>query len=326
MISGIPGSTVTTNQATPYSGAASGTNSVQVKSATGMNVGDPVEIGLADGSTLDTTIADITGSTTLTATALANTSAVTVGSTSGMNDGDAVQIKLDNGTTFNTIIASISGNTVNLAAPLPSQASTGATFTDPTDVKVTLATTLPVDAASGASFTDTINVPSSTNTISFSSPLNPPGAHQGSSTLTLVSVGGMAVGDTVQVALDNGTVFNTTLTNVNSLANTVTLATPLPSDALLATAALTDTVNAAQSSSFTPAVSLSPQMLAMLQLQLDVLIGAANPNANTQTLQTTLASLVSSSLSSTQFQQDVTALVQLAQQGNTLGSSLSILA
>ena len=308
-------------------GVAFGTSIVQVKSATGMNVGDPVQIGLADGSTLDTTIASITGSTTLTADSLANTSAVTVGSTTGMNDGDAVQIKLDNGTTFDTIIASIAGNTVNLAAPLPSQASTGATFTDPTDVKITLATTLPVGAADGASFTDTINVQPA-NTISFSSPLmNPPGASQGSSTLTLVSVGGMATGDTVQVALDNGSVFNTTLTNVNSLANTVTLATPLPSNALFATATVTDMISTAQqSAAFKPAVSLSPQMLAMLQLQLDVLIGAANPNADTKTLQTTLASLVSSTLSSTQFQQDVTALVQLAQQGNTLGASLSILA
>jgi hypothetical protein len=305
--------------------ALSGASTVKVKSATGMLDGDPVQLQLSDGSTLDTTITSITGSTTLTSDALSNATAVTVGSTAGMSDGDAVQIKLDSGTTFNTIIASIAGNTVSLAAPLPSQASTGTTFTDPTDVTIGLATTLPVGATDGAGFTDTANVPASSDPISIVSPLTAAAA-AGATTLSLASVGAMALGDTVQIQLNNGTVFNTSLANVDSVANTVTLAAPLPSAAAI-NKTVTDMVSTpAQSSSFTPAVTLSPQMLAMLQLQLDVLVGAANPSADTTTLQTTLSGLVSSTLTTPQFQQDVTALVQLAQQGITPGTSLSILA
>ena len=305
-------------------GATIGANSVKVTSATGMNQGDPVQIGLADGSTFDTTIGSITGSTTLTAVSLANSMSVTVGSTAGMNNGDAVQIKLDSGATFNTIIASIVGNTVNLAAPLPSQASTGATFTDPTDVTVMLNGTLPADAATGGTFTDTVNVPASTNTISFSSLLANNGV-QGSSTLTLNSVAGMAVGDTVQVALDNGSLFNTTLTGVNSLANTVTLATPLPSNASTANmATLTDNISTAPvSTAYTAAVKVSPQVLAMLQLQLNVLISAANSQASATTLQTIEANLINSTLTTAQFQQDLTTLIDTATQGLTPGSGLT---
>jgi len=305
--------------------ALSGASTVKIKSATGMFDGDPVQIQLSDGSTLDTAIASITGSTTLATDALANATAVTVGSTTGMNDGDAVQIQLDNGTSFDTIIAGIAGNTVSLAAPLPSQASTGTSFTDPTDVAVGLTTPLPVGAADGAGFTDTANVPASTNPISIVSPLTAPAA-AGATTLSLASVGAMVLGDSVQIQLNNGTVFNTTLANVDSLANTVTLAAPLPFQAATNNT-VTDMVSTAvQSSGFTPAVTLSPQMLAMLQLQLDVLVGAANPRAATTTLQTTLSGLVSSTLTTTQFQQDVASLVQLAQQGITPGTSLSILA
>jgi hypothetical protein len=288
-----------------------------------MNEGDPVEIGLADGSTFDTTIGSITGSTTLTAVSPANSMSVTVGNTAGMNNGDAVQIKLDSGATFNPIIASVVGNTVNLAAPLPSQASTGATFTDPTDVTVMLNGTLPADAGTGASFTDTINVAASNNTISFSTPLAVT-ANGGSSTLTLNSVAGMAVGDTVQVALDNGSLFNTTLTNVNSLANTVTLATPLPSTATMTTATLTDNISTAPvSTAYTAAVKVSPQVLAMLQLQLNVLISAANSQASATTLQTIEANLINSTLTTAQFQQDLTTLIDTATQGLTPGSGLT---
>jgi hypothetical protein len=134
----------------------------------------------------------------------------------------------------------------------------------------------------------------------------------------------MAVGDTVQVALDNGSFFNTTLTNVYSLANTVTLATPLPSNAQSVTATLTDNISTAPvSTAYTAAVKVSPQVLAMLQLQLNVLISAANSQASAQTLQTIEANLINSTLTTAQFQQDLTTLIDTATQGLTPGTSLT---
>jgi hypothetical protein len=379
-----------------------GTTTVQVASATGMEDGDPIQVQLANGSTFDTTIANttaattlsangatnattlsltslaglqsgeavqivldnlstfnttisdvnigagtvtlaaalpssassgqsftatvpaITGSTTLAANGLANASTVTVGNTVGMKNGDTVNIQLDNGTVYSTIIAGISGNNVTLAGPLPSQATTGSTFTDPANIQIGLAAPLPVQSAAGGTLTDTAGAPATTNTISFSSPLTA-GATTAATTLSLASVAGMAVGDTVQILLDNGSLFNTTLTDVDSLANTVTLAAPLPSAAEnLLTATLTDNISTnTQGSAYTAAVTVSPQMQAVLQLQLNVLINAANSNANAQSLQTIEANLISSSLTTAQFQQDVSTLIESATSGLTPGLNLT---
>jgi len=305
------------------SGALPGATTVKVKSAAGMVNGDTVQLQLADGSTLDTTITGITGSTTLSADALANTSSITVNSAAGLANGDTVQILLDSGATFSTIVASIAGNTVNLAAPLPSQASTGNLFTDPSDILVSLAAPLPISASTGGSLIDTENVPASAAPIPSVTNLTAAVAG-GTSTLALATSGGMANGDTVQIQLTNGTVFNTTISNITG--TTVTIAAPLPSAASL-NATVTDLVSTvATSSTFTPAVAVSPQMQAMLQLQLNVLIGAANPNADPKALQTTVASLIGSTLTNAQFQQDLNALVQLAAGGSTTGTSLSIVA
>jgi hypothetical protein len=304
-------------------GALLNASVVKVKSAAGMVSGDAVQLQLSDGSTLDTTITGITGSTTLAADALGNANSVTVGSAAGMANGDTVQILLDNGTVFSTIIASIAGNTVNLAAPLPSQASTGVQFTDPSNILVSLAAPLPVSASAGGSLVDTQNVPASAAPIASVSNLTAATAG-GVSTLTLTASGGMANGDAVQIQLTNGAVFNTTIANITG--NTVTIAAPLPSGASL-NATVTDLVSpVVAGSTFTPAVALSPEMQTMLQLQLQVLIGTANPNADVQTLQTTVASLIGSTLTSTQFQQDLNALVALATGGPTTGTSLSIVA
>jgi hypothetical protein len=330
---------------------ATNASTLSLASVAGLGAGEAVQIHLDNGSTFNTTITDvsssagtvtlanqlpssaalgqsftattppITGDTTLTSDGVENSQSVTVGNTVGMANGDAVQITLDNGSTFNTIIASISGSTVNLAAPLPSAASTGASFIDPTDVSVSLATALPADALAGGTLTDSVNVPASTNTISFSTTM-PTGAPADTSTLSLASVAGMAAGDSVQIALANGAVFNTTLTNVDSIANTVTIATPLPSGAASGDT-VTDNISTAVSSSFTATVSVSPQVQAMLQLQLNVLINAANTQADATTLQTIESNLISSSLTTAQFQQDVTQLIDTATQGLTPGSNLT---
>lgn len=315
-----PHNIVTTLTAT----AATSATTLKVTSATGMLIGDAVSIPLSDGSTLQTKITSISGSASLSTTALANATAVTLTSAAGLNNGDAVTIQLDNGTVFHTSIASVAGNTVNLTAPLPSQASTGSSFTDPANVWVTIATPLPVSAPLGGSFTDTSNVKPSANTINFSTSLTAD-ALMGATNLTVSSVSGMAIGDTVQIQLTNGSVFNTAVSNISG--NIVTIAGGLPSQALTGSS-LTDTVSTFQPTggAYRPAVTVSPQMQDILQLQLNILINGANPSADTNKLQTTEASLAGSTLTTAEFQQDVTLLVQQAVKGLTSGTSLSILA
>jgi hypothetical protein len=298
------------------------TSTVMVTSAAGMFTGDAVQLQLLDGSTLLTTIAGITGNTTLTADALANSNSVVLSNITGLHNGDAVQIKLDDGSTFNTIIGSIAGNTVTIAAPLPSQASLGSIFTDPTNIAVTLATPLPVAALSGNSLTDTANVPPSATTISVTTTLTAAAAAQATS-LTVAS-GGLIVGDPLQIQLANGSVFNTRIANI--LGSTVTIASPLPT-AALSGGLVTDTVDlAANTNTGAAAVALSPQIQAILQLQLNVLIGAANPTADTNTLQTLESSLLSATLTTAQYQKDVAGLVKLAKQGIVPGTPLNIVA
>lgn len=304
--------------------AATSSTTLKIASATGMYTGDAVTIPLSDGSTLETTITSISGSASLAATALASATAVTLTSAAGMNSGDAVKIQLDNGTVFNTTIASVAGNVVNIAAPLPSQASTGSSFTDPSNVQVTIATPLPVSAALGGSFTDTSNIKQSANTINFSTPLTAD-ALTGATNLTVTSVGGMAIGDTVQIQLTNGSVFNTEISNISGTI--VTIAGGLPSQALTGST-ITDTVSTFQPTggAFIPAVHIAPQMQDVLQLQLNILINNANPSADTNKLQTLEASLAGSTLTSAEFQQDLALLVQEAVKGLKSGTSLSILA
>ncbi len=69
----------------------------------------------------------------------------------------------------------------------------------------------------------------------------------------------------MQISLDNGSVFNTTISNVTG--STVTLLRPLPSAASVANnATLTDTADlGSPSNAFTASVIVSPQMQAMLQ-------------------------------------------------------------
>jgi hypothetical protein len=279
--------------------AAAGTSTVMVTSAAGMFTGDAVQLQLLDGSTLLTTITGITGSTTLTADALANSNTVALSNVTGLHNGDTVHIKLDDGSTFNTIIGSIAGNTVTIAAPLPSQASLGSIFTDPTNIAVTLQMPLPVAALSGNSLTDTANVPPSTTTIAVTTTLTAPAAAQATS-LTVAS-GGLIVGDPLQIQLANGSVFNTQIANI--LGSTVTIASPLPTGALSG-GLVTDTVD----------------------LAANMLIGAANPTADTNTLQTLESNLLSATLTTTQYQQDVAGLVKLAKQGIVPGTPLNIIA
>jgi hypothetical protein len=290
-----------------------------------VNLAAPLPSSASISNNFSATISGISGSTSLTSDGLEGASSVTVGSAVGMANGDAVQIQLDNGQTFNTIIASIAGNTVNLAAPLPSKATTGASFTDPSNILVSLATPLPVAASAGGTLTDTAGSQTITNNnlITFSSPLSV-GAPSGAITLSLTSAGGMAAGDTVQVLLDNGAVFNTTLSSVDSTNNTVTLAAPLPSAAMNPTATVTDMVSTAiAGSTFKATVTVSPEMQAMLQLQLNVLISAANSSADAQSLQSIEATLINSTLSTAQFQQYLNSLVETATQGLTPGTKLT---
>jgi hypothetical protein len=120
-------------------------------------------------------------------------------------------------------------------------------------------------------------------------------------------------------------VFNTAISNI--LGNTVTLAGGLPSQALTGNT-ITDTVSTFQPTggAYRPAVTMSPQMQDMLQLQLNILINKANPSADSSKLQTIEASLAGSTLTTAEFQQDLALLVQQAVKGLTSGTSLSILA
>jgi hypothetical protein len=321
--------TITTSLSTS---AALGASTISVASGSGMNTGDPIQVDLLDGSTLDTTITAIVGSTTLTADGLTGAIALQVGNATvgaagqpGFHNGDSIAIKLDNGIIFNTIVASIAGNTINIAAPLPSQATTGATLIDTNNVGLTLATPLPVAAVLGNSVTDTANVTASTTSVSFPTLLTSDGAAQ-STSFMVASPGALAAGDPVQISLDNGSVFNTTIANVTN--STVTLARPLPSAATVANGAtLTDNANLAPNTgSASATVAIAPQIQAMLQLQLNVLIGTANANADVPTLQSIEGSLISATLTTAQFQLDLASLVKLATSGLSSGSKLNILA
>lgn len=69
--------------------------------------------------------------TTTTANAPLGTTALSVASTARMQNGDTVQVMLDNGVFFKTTISGSPGsNSINLAAGLPSVASSGALVED----------------------------------------------------------------------------------------------------------------------------------------------------------------------------------------------------
>jgi hypothetical protein len=76
-------------------------------------------------------------------------------------------------------------------------------------------------------------------------------------------------------------------------------------------------------STFKATVTVSPEMQAMLQLQLNVLISAANSSADAQSLQSIEATLINSTLSTAQFQQYLNTLVEAATQGLTPGTKLT---
>jgi len=303
--------------------AALGATSVSVTSAAGLVTGDAVQLQLADGSTLLTTITGITGSTSLSADALANTQSLAVTNAAGFSTGDTVKLTLDSGALFSTFVAGVVGNTITLAAPLPGQASTGSLLADPTHIMVGLATALPVPAASGGTLTDTAGVAAASNPITVSTTLGAT-APGGATSLTLASAGGMAVGDALQVQLTNGAVFNTKVASI--AGSVVTIAAPLPTQALSGNTVIDTVPTTGSAASVTPTVALSPETIAMLQLQLSTLVAAANPTADPKTLQTIEATLLGSTLTGPQFQQNLTALVQLATKSLSATGRLSILA
>ncbi|MBI3513981.1 MAG: hypothetical protein HY060_07965 [Proteobacteria bacterium] len=151
-------------------------------------------------STASTTATSSSVNTILSATALAGASTVSVTSTTGLSVGNSVQIQLDTGEYFYSAINGIANNTLTLATTLPSQATNGNKLTG-----------LP----NATTYFTTLNATALT----------------GDSTVTLTSAGGMSIGDSLQILLDSGSLFTTTITGVTIATNTVTLAGVMPSQA-----------------------------------------------------------------------------------------------
>jgi hypothetical protein len=115
-------------------------------------------------------------------------------------------------------------------------------------------------------------------------------------------------------------VFNTTITGI--AGNVISIAGPMPSSAASGLT-VTGLVNPTQGiTTFTPAVAVSSDALSILQLQLDTLIGLANASVDTNKLAGIETTLITSTLTTAQFQQDLTSLIQLAVKGLPSGTSV----
>jgi len=250
----------------------------------------------------------------LTATAPAGAGSVNVRSLNGVNLGDHIQIALNDGSVFDTTVTSTASTTTT-------DVDDGLTITTNT---VNFAGTLPIGAVLGNEFIDTGGTPSN-SIIDYTPSLTAP-AGLGTNTLSLTSVAGLVVGAHIQLALDNGTAFNSTITGISTADDTVTIAQGLPSQAS-ANNVLTDAVNTAALNGQLPTASVSGEMVSVLLLQINELIAAANPTANTTTLANLEKAIGSPKTTEAQFQQDLIKLNQLTTNSNATGPSIiSVLA
>ena len=252
--------------------------------------------------------------TTLAGQGLVGATSLTVKNMTGMNIGDNVQVSLDDGSVFDTTITSTSSTTMT-------RADDGVTITVNT---VDLAGALPIAAASGALFIDNGGTQSS-DIINYTPGLVAP-AVAGDTTLSLSSVSGLNISDAIQVQLDNGTWFNTSITAISTGSNTVTLGEGLPSAASVGNV-LTDQVNLAQPTGTTsPNDEVSAAMVSVLLLQMSNLVNAANPAVNQSTMAKIEQDLGSPKTTEATYQKDLQTLNQIAVEGLTSGTTISVLA
>jgi hypothetical protein len=322
--------------------ALAGATSLQVTSATGMTAGDSLLVQLDSGTQFYTAIASISSNTltltrplptnppttqvsngntvsatpgistyltTLSATALSGTNSITLTTAAGISIGDSIQITLDNGVLFTTNVTGVSttNNVVNLAAPLSGQASAGNDIADRTNPFT------PVNQLTSVSATGTV--------INYLATLTATAA-AGASSVTLDTVGGMSVGDTVQILLDNSSTFSTTINAINTTTKTVTLGLSLPSQASAGNAFTDPVTLVPASAAYVPSALIS----AIFALQLDNLITGANPGVDLAKLQKDVAALSKAGLTALQFQQALTTLNQLWRTGLNSATRLSLTA
>ncbi len=152
----------------------------------------------SSSSTSSTTAASV--NTILGATALQGATTISVTSATGLTAGDSLQITLDTGELFYTSISSINGTTLTLPSGLPHQASNGNSVVDTPGV-ATYTTTLANAAAAGTS------------------------------SITLTTAAGISIGDSIQLQLDSGFLYTSTVTGVSTTTNIVTIAGTVPSTA-----------------------------------------------------------------------------------------------
>lgn len=328
--------------ATVAATALAGATTLTVTSATGMKAGDSLLVQLDSGTQFFTSIASInnnvltltapipsipattrvsngntitdtpgisTYESTMTAPAAAGANAITLATAAGISIGDSIQIQLDNGTLFTTTVTGVSTttNVVNLSASLPSAATTSNKVADRTNPFN------PVNQLASVGPTGTV--------INYIGTLTA-NSLGGASTVTLNTVGGMSIGDTVTIQLDSGSTFTTQINNINTTTNVVTLALPLPSPASIGKT-LTDPVTL-----FPPTSPYVPSALisTIFALQLDNLIVGANSGINLLQLQKDVAALSKSGLTNLQFQAALTTLNQLWQTGLNSSTALSLTA
>ena len=231
---------------------------------------------------------------------MAGTSTLSLNTVAGISVGDALQLQLDNGVLFNAQVTGVStaGNTVTLASNVTSQATAGNSVTDRTNPFSAVNTTS--SSATGGSNVVTYFAALANNQIA------------GDTSLQLTTVGGMAVGDQVMIALDSGATFTTTINAINTATSTITTGLGLPS-AASAGNTISDNVTTLPTSTtgFTP----SALMVAIFTLQLDNLITGANPTINVTQLQKDVAALSKANLTALQFQAALTTLNTLWQTG-----------
>jgi hypothetical protein len=252
--------------------------------------------------------------TSLTAAAAVGASSITVRSLSGLNPGDHIQIALSDGSVFDTTITSTASTT-------STDADDGLTITTNT---VNFSGTLPIGALVGNAMSDHGSTQSD-DIIDYVPSLTAT-AGMGASTLSLSSVAGLVVGAQVQLALDNGTAFNTTIKAISTANDTVTIGGGLPSQASVNNV-LTDAVNLKAPTGPLPTAEVSSAMVSVLLLQTNELIAAANPTVNMTTLGNLEKAIGSTNTTEVQFQQDLIKLNQLAHNPNATGPSIiSVLA
>ena len=319
--------------------ALTGATSLTLTSASGMTAGDSLQVTLDTGQVFYTSIASIannvitlssalpsqasngnsvsdlagilTNQTMLQNTANAGDSTVTLMTAAGISTGDSIQIELDTGVLFTTQVTGVNGNIVSLAENVPGTATAGNNVADETNPYQTI--------------NQNTNLGSTSNTVTYYATITPP-ANAGTSVITLNTVGGMSVGDTLQIQLDSGSTFTTQINNIDTTTLQVTLAQSLPSAANLdmgGSQQVADTVQLFPTAApYTP----SEQMSNIFNLQINDLITAANDTVSLSQLTTDIAALSLKPLTNSQFQQALTTLNNLWSSTLPNGATISVLA